>query len=91
MIKGRIVIVGSGRDKGKPMIVVDHSEGYVFLADGKKRKLDKPKKKKLKHINPTNTVVSLMPTTGTVLQDADIRKLIGNFVKGGNRHCLKTM
>ena len=91
MKAGQVVIVKSGRDKGKPMVVVDCSEGYVFLADGKKRKLCKPKKKKLKHIVRTNTVASLEKSAGTELLDADIRKILGNFVKGGNPYCQKTM
>ena len=91
MKAGQIVIVKSGRDKGKPMVVIDCTEAYVFLADGKKRKLCKPKKKKIKHIIRTNTVVSLEKISGTALLDADIRKLLGNFVKGGNPHCQKTM
>ena len=91
MTKGLLVIVKNGRDKGKPMVVIDHSEDCVFLADGKKRKLAAPKKKKLKHVSPTNTVVSLTPTSGTMLLDSDIRKQIGIFVKGGNPHCQKTM
>ncbi len=41
----------SGRDKGKYFIITAiPEENYVLIADGVLRKLDKPKKKKLKHL-----------------------------------------
>ena len=90
MSLGQVVIVTSGRDKGRPMVIVEVLGEYALLADGRRRKLAKPKKKKLIHISLTNTVFSLA-TCGRRLQDADIRKLLGIFVKGGSRHCQKTM
>ncbi len=53
---GQLVVSLSGRDKGCICTVVGISddEGYVFIADGKIRKVEKPKKKKLKHIKPIN-------------------------------------
>ena len=91
MKTGQIIIVKNGRDKGKPMVVITCSEGHVYLVDGKTRKLCKPKKKKVKHIVRTNTVAILEKADGTALLDADIRKILGNFVKGGNPHCQKTI
>ncbi len=35
-------------------IVVDVDENYVYLVDGAVRKVDKPKKKKIKHIELTS-------------------------------------
>ena len=43
-----------GRDKGLYFIVVGVEENYVYLVDGSVRKVDKPKKKKIKHIELTN-------------------------------------
>ena len=41
-----------GRDRRPQLIVVIRSaeEGYVLMADGLTRKLDHPKKKKIKHV-----------------------------------------
>lgn len=51
---GQLVISLAGRDKESICAVVGNSEdeGYVLIADGKIRKVEKPKKKKLKHIKP---------------------------------------
>ena len=80
MTQGQIVVVKRGRDKGSLMVVVDIDDGYLFLADGRRRKLLKPKKKNIKHVSPTKVVASLMPDGGRKLQDADIRKFLRTFV-----------
>ncbi len=51
---GNIVISTMGRDKGLYFIVVGVEENYVYLVDGSVRKIDKPKKKKIKHIELTS-------------------------------------
>ena len=55
---GMIVRSAAGRDKGKFMVVVAVENGFVYLADGKERKLASPKKKNEKHICLTKTVIS---------------------------------
>ena len=45
-----IVISLNGRDEGKRFIVIGKEEGFSLLADGKGRRIDKPKRKKDKHI-----------------------------------------
>ncbi len=48
---GRFAVSLSGRDKGRVFIIVDTSEeNFAQLCDGELRKLEKPKRKKLKHI-----------------------------------------
>lgn len=44
----------AGRDKGRVFAVVALSEqpDYVMIADGRLRTLQKPKKKKVKHLRP---------------------------------------
>ena len=44
-----IVLSLSGRDKGKAMLVVREDEQYLYLANGKGRRAEKPKRKKRKH------------------------------------------
>ncbi len=51
--KGQIVISTAGHDKGNLMIVAGFAENRVLLADGKEHKLEKPKIKNPKHIEPT--------------------------------------
>jgi large subunit ribosomal protein L14e len=48
--KSDIVISLAGRDAGKLFYVLSTEGEYALLADGKTRRLEKPKRKKLKHI-----------------------------------------
>ncbi len=49
-IVGRLVVSKAGHDKDKVLCVLEEQGEYVLLADGKRRKVQKPKRKKLKHI-----------------------------------------
>ena len=48
--KGDLVVSLAGRDKDQIFYVLRTEDNYVFLADGKTRKLENPKRKKQKHI-----------------------------------------
>ncbi|MBD5088116.1 MAG: hypothetical protein HDT30_04770 [Clostridiales bacterium] len=48
--KGHLVVSMAGHDKGTFYIINDVQGEYAFLVDGKYKTLEKPKKKKLKHI-----------------------------------------
>ena len=50
---GKIVFSNAGRDKGKCLVVINCDENYVWVADGKERKLETPKRKNIKHISLT--------------------------------------
>ena len=45
-----IVISTAGRDQGKLFYVIGTDGVYVLIANGKDRKLEHPKRKKLKHV-----------------------------------------
>jgi large subunit ribosomal protein L14e len=48
---GQIVHSRAGRDKGRFFIIVGViDENYVLIADGDLRKINSPKKKKIKHL-----------------------------------------
>ena len=58
---GQIVLSKSGRDRGRPFVIVDIVDSlYVNIADGNLRKIDNPKKKKIKHLQPTNYMSELV-------------------------------
>ena len=40
----------AGHDKGQLYVIYDVDETYVYLVDGQIRTIDKPKKKKRKHV-----------------------------------------
>ena len=45
-----IVVSLAGRDKGKLFLVAGTEKDFLLIADGKGRKLEKPKRKKRKHL-----------------------------------------
>jgi len=48
---GRVVLSRAGRDQGHVFVIVDViDENYVAIANGCQRKVDNPKKKKIKHL-----------------------------------------
>ena len=47
---GALVVSSTGSDKGRVLAVTGISDSYLILADGRKRRLEKPKQKKEKHV-----------------------------------------
>lgn len=80
---GRVVLSIQGHDKGKTFLVVGLlDEKYVLIADGDSRKLGKPKKKQIKHLNPKPYVAeealdSIAKQAQTA--DSDIRKALKTY------------
>lgn len=58
IIKGSVVRAKAGRDKGSYFVVLNLDKDFAFIADGKTRKLENPKKKNLKHLEATSVVLS---------------------------------
>ena len=48
--KADVVISLNGRDEGKRFLIVGTEDEYSLLADGKGRRVEKPKRKKNKHL-----------------------------------------
>lgn len=47
----------AGRDKGRLFAIIGReSENYVLIADGRLRKVQKPKKKKLRHVRVLGSI-----------------------------------
>ncbi len=55
---GRIACSKSGRDKGYFLVVIKEENGFLYVADGKERPLNNPKKKNPKHLSLTNRYLS---------------------------------
>lgn len=54
---GQIVKSKSGRDQGKTFVVFAKvDEEHVLIVDGSLRRVDRPKKKKIKHLAKLNVV-----------------------------------
>ena len=79
---GQVVYSKSGHDKGDVQMIVAVEGEYLFLADGRRRKLEKPKRKKKMHVQPTFYVendVAAKLQTGVYLLDADIKKALKKY------------
>lgn len=78
---GRLVFSKAGRDKDNPYLVVNViDENYVYLANGNTKKIEMPKKKKVKHLNFTEIVDDRLKNS--ILNNEDNLDLkIKNFIK----------
>lgn len=79
---GSLVSSVAGRDKGRVFVVVGIENGYCLICDGKIRKSDKPKRKKLKHIEPTGLVSEALKNKialGERLTNSEVRRGIAAF------------
>ena len=80
--KSDIVISLAGRDKDKLFYVMEVEDNYVFLADGKGRKLENPKRKKLKHVrrvSRTETRVAMKILNGDKVLNSELRRDLAAF------------
>ncbi|MGB9779954.1 RNA-binding protein [Caldanaerobacter sp.] len=77
---GQIVRSKAGRDKGRVFVVVGKvDEQHVLIADGDLRKIEKPKKKKYKHLQKYNEIINEVREKlkkGETLTNEEIRKLL---------------
>lgn len=76
VLQGSVVKSIAGHDKNFHYVVLKTEENYVYIADGKERKLEKPKRKNIKHISMTSSVLNL-----TEITNKKLRKLLVDFNK----------
>lgn len=77
---GRLAVSRQGRDQNRWMVVVSRpDEAHALVADGELRKLEKPKKKRLKHLRATPYLaqeIAQALSQGKHLLNSDVRKAI---------------
>ncbi len=80
---GRVVLATAGRDSGNIFVIVGQlDENHVLIANGTNRSIEKPKKKKLKHLKPLpNSLEGIREKilNGKKVFDAEIRKSLENL------------
>lgn len=67
---GMIIISTAGHDKGQLLLVTGADGRFVYLADGKERRLAAPKKKNLKHVRTTDFALDADGLTDKRLRSA---------------------
>lgn len=79
---GRVVYSKSGRDSERAFIILDViDKDYVYIVDGNLRKVEKPKKKKMKHLNITNDIsedIKQLIMSGNNISNSKVRKCLEN-------------
>lgn len=72
IVEGTVVKAIAGRDDDRFFVVtkICDDKQYVLISDGKTRKLDAPKRKNIKHIRVTGTVIELDKITDKKLKMA---------------------
>lgn len=84
---GQIVVSRAGRDAGRRFVVTKVvDEHFVQICDGDLRKIEKPKKKKIKHLEPTGEMLEALEVklkSNARISNSDIRKaLAGGHTNG---------
>ena len=80
--KSSLVVSKAGRDQGQLFYVIDADEQYIYLADGKSRRLEKPKRKKRKHIEQiprTESRIAEKIRNGEKVLNSELRKELASF------------
>ena len=72
-----VVVSTAGRDQGEWFYVIAEDPTYLFLANGKDRTLDRPKRKKRKHVQKvlrSETRVAAKLTNGDKVLNSELRR-----------------
>ncbi len=80
---GQIVVSRAGRDAGKKFVVVKVIDQlFVEISDGDLRRLEKPKKKKIKHLSMTDEKAGSLEEklkSNSKITNAEIRKALAGL------------
>lgn len=82
---GQVVRSRAGRDRDIFMIIVrfeNKDSDHVFVSDGRLRKIEKPKRKKTKHLAQTNYIVENLReklNSGEQIQNSEIFHALESF------------
>lgn len=79
----------AGHDKGKLYIIIEGTEtagkdDFVYLTDGELKPLDKPKKKRTKHVQVIKTcdpMIDSLIRDGQEIRNEDIKRAIKTYCK----------
>ncbi|HIZ55714.1 MAG TPA: KOW domain-containing RNA-binding protein [Firmicutes bacterium] len=79
MLPGTIVKSGAGHDAGRFYLVVKADHDAVYIADGKRRKLEAPKRKNRRHLCRTTQTVEIEQIT----TNQQVRRVLWPYNYGG--------
>ena len=85
MEKADIVLSINGRDEGKRFLVIDTDNEYSLLADGRNRRVEKPKRKKNKHLileDKAAGQIAQKILAGEKVTNSEIRRTLAGYSAG---------
>ena len=88
IVKSNIVKSTAGRDEGDLFFVMDIQEEFLLLADGKRRRVENPKRKKCKHVafvGESHSVVAEKIRSSEKITNSELRKALAACIGGGNQ------
>ena len=80
-----VVVSTAGRDQGAWFYVIDEDPVYLMLANGRDRPLDKPKRKKRKHVQKvlrSETRVADKLRSGDKVLNGELRRDLAFLARG---------
>ena len=80
--KADMIVSLAGRDKDQLFFVVDTDEKFIYIADGKGRRLEQPKRKKRKHVRKlpqTDTRVAEKIRNGDKVLNSELRRELAAY------------
>jgi ribosomal protein L14E/L6E/L27E len=85
VVLGQVVYSKAGRDIGKIFLITKLIDAnYVYISDGDLRRVENPKKKKIKHLVITKDIIDTISqkiSTECKVSNAEIRKALLEFKK----------
>lgn len=89
VVLGQVVYSKAGRDVGKVFVITEIIDSnYVYICDGDFRRVENPKKKKIKHLIITKDIIDTIAqklSSDIRITNADIRKALLN-IKNSNEN-----
>ena len=88
IVKSNIVKSTAGRDEGDLFFVLDTQEEFLLLADGKRRRVESPKRKKRKHVSfvgESHSVVAEKIRSSEKITNSELRKALAACTGSGNQ------
>ena len=82
IVKSNIVKSTAGRDEGDLFFVLDTQEEFLLLADGKRRRVENPKRKKRKHVSlvgESHSVVAEKIRSSEKVTNSELHKALAAY------------
>ena len=87
VVLGQVVYSKAGRDNGKIFIITGLIDAdYVYVCDGDLRRVENPKKKKVKHLVITENIINSITqkfSTDVRVTNAEVRKVLAEVKASG--------